>query len=96
MNATVKQVLAAVIAMTMAAGAPAAEYTFDAAQFERKAFELGGYAEYRHDRFDLNRDGTFYKLGYYGRERDAVDRNTALLKLEGRYTHGSASLRART
>ena len=96
MNATVKQVLAALIAMTMAAGAPAAEYTFDAAQFERKAFELGGYAEYRHDRFDLNRDGTFYKLGYYGRERDAVDRNTALLKLEGRYTRGSASLRART
>lgn len=83
--------------MTVLAGVSrAAEFTFDASEFERKPFEFGGYAEYRHDRFDLNRDAAFYNLGFYRDRRSTLDRDAAVLKLEGKYTRGAASARART
>jgi hypothetical protein len=72
-------------------------YTFDASEFERRAFELGGYLEYRLDHFRLNRDGAFYGLSFYqDRQRASLDRNAAALKLEGTWTRGSRSARART
>lgn len=86
------------LVLAVAAGcAAAAEFTFDASDFNRKPLELGGYAEYRYDRFSLNRDGAFYGLAHYNRsQRDSLNRNAAALKLEGKYTRGAASLRART
>lgn len=75
----------------------AAEFTFDAADFEKKPLEWSGYAEYRYDHFRLNTNGAFYGLAYYDRGRpDSVDRNSAELKLDLKYTRGAASLRTRT
>jgi hypothetical protein len=71
-------------------------YTFDASEFERKSFEVGGYLEYRFDHFRLNRDGAFYGLTFYqDRQRSSLERNAAALKLEGTWSRGSVGGRAR-
>ena len=83
--------------MNSVGSALAGEYTFDASEFARKPYELGGYVEYRHDRFWLNKNGAFYGLAFQGRgEPSSLTRNAATLKLEGNYRHGAASVRART
>lgn len=70
----------------------AEEFSFDAAEFEKKPFELGGYFELKQDRFQLNRDAAFYKLGFYNLDqRDTLDRTTGTLELTGKYTRGIAT-----
>lgn len=89
--------LFALITALAALPSVAAEFTFDAADFEKKSLEWGGYAEYRYDHFDLNRSGAFHGLSYYNRGRpDSLDRNSAELKLDLKYTRGAVSLRTRT
>ncbi|MGZ8231155.1 MAG: hypothetical protein ACXW2A_14255 [Burkholderiales bacterium] len=91
------RILIALAFMAGAMGSAAGEFTFDAAEFERKPWELGGYLEYRHDRLWLNRDGALYGLAFYNREAlSRLDRDAAALKLEGKLTLGSASVRGRT
>jgi len=43
----------------------AEEYAFDTSAFEKKRFELGGYAELKQEDFRLNPDGAFYKLNNF-------------------------------
>ena len=63
------------------------EYSFDAAEIKKKAFEIGGYLELKPDHSWLNRDGAFYKLNFYDRSpRETLDRAAATLKLNGKYT----------
>jgi len=96
-GAAAMRTLIAVALALVASWTGAAEFTFDAAEFEKKALEWGGYAEYRYDHFRLNRSGALYGLSYYNHGRpDSLDRNTAALKLDAKYTRGAASLRART
>jgi hypothetical protein len=65
------------------------EYSFDASAFEKKAFELGGYVQFKQESFGLNRDGAFYKLGYFGQpQRESLDRSTASLELTGKLRGG--------
>jgi hypothetical protein len=72
-------------------------YTFDAAQYEKKRFELGGYLELKADRFELNPSGAFYALGPAGRAlRTSLDRQTATLKLTGKARAGDFLVSART
>lgn len=74
----------------------AEEYAFDAAEFEKKPFELGGYVELKQEQFQLNRDAAFYKLGYYNLDRrDTLDRTTGTLELVGKYTQGIATFNFR-
>ncbi len=74
----------------------AEEFTFDAAEFEKKPFELGGYFGLKQDRFQLNRDAAFYKLGFYNLDqRDTLDRTTGTLELTGKYTRGIATFNFR-
>lgn len=76
--------------------AGAAEFTFDASDFAHRPFEWGGYGEYRHDYFRLNRNGAFYALGFYNRgQRATVNRDAAAMKLEGKYTGSALSMRTR-
>jgi len=78
----------------LAAGiAQAGEFTFDAAEFEKQPFEIGGHVEFKSDRSWLQRDGSFYKLN--GLARDTLDRDTATLKLNAKYTRGIATLNLR-
>lgn len=79
-------------------GAHAAdEYTFDTSAFEKKPFELGGYLELKQEDFALNRNGAFYKLGFFGEaQRDDLDRTTATLELVGKLRYGSGTFDFRT
>jgi len=69
------------------------EFKFDAAEFEKQPFEFGGYVEFKTDRSWLNRSGSFYTLN--GLARDTLDRNTATLKLNAKYTRGIATFNLR-
>jgi len=70
------------------------DYGFDAAQFEKKPFELGGYAELALERFALNRDAALYGLNFFDQgSREDFDRGTGAVQLEGLYRRGIASLR---
>ena len=81
----------AALACLLAATAWAEDFKFDAAEFDKQPFEFGGYLELKTDRSWLRRDGSFYKLN--GLARDTLDRNTATLKLNAKYTQGIASLK---
>ena len=87
-----KRALAA-FACLLAATAWAEDFKFDAAEFDKQPFEFGGYLELKADRSWLKRDGSFYKLN--GLARDTLDRNTATLKLNAKYTQGIATFNLR-
>jgi len=68
------------------------EPPFDASQFEKKRFELGGYAQLKQEHFELDRSAAFYKLGFYNQpQRDTLDRTTGTLQLYGKARHGSGT-----
>jgi len=87
-----KHVLAA-LACLLAATAWAEDFKFDAAEFDKQPFEFGGYVEFKADRSWLKRDGSFYTLN--GLTRDTLNRNTATLKLNAKYTQGIATFNLR-
>jgi hypothetical protein len=82
--------LLATLAATATAAAPAAEeFTFDAAQFEAKPFELRGYAEIEPSYAESNEDGALYQLEFFDEKpRASIFRLPAVLELEGRYRKG--------
>lgn len=83
----------ALCACLFAGMAQAEEFSFDASAFEKKPFEFGGYLELKADRAWLNPAGSLYKLN--GLDRGTLDRNTATLKLNAKFTQGIASLNLR-
>lgn len=89
---------ALVLLLSAATHAPAAEeYSFDAAEFDKKPFELGGYVQFKQEDFALNRGGAFYKLANYNRpQRDSLDRSTATLELTGKLRQGIGTFDFRT
>jgi hypothetical protein len=88
---------AAIVAWAAPAYAADTAYSFDAAQYEKKRFELGGYLELKAEHFDLNRGGAFYELNFAGEpRRGSLDRQTAILKLTGKARAGDWLLTART
>ena len=65
------------------------EPAFDASQFEKKPFELGGYVQLKQESFSLNRSAAFYKLGFYNQpQRESLDRTTETLQLAGKVRQG--------
>ena len=71
------------------------KYSFDVDKFEKKPFELSGYAELRQESFRLNQDGVPYKLNFYDREpRARVDGTIGVLELSGLYRQGIATFQA--
>jgi len=81
------------VLLLVAAGAQADNYSFDVSQFEKKPFELNGYAELKAENFALNRDGAFYKLNYFGKpQRQSLDRMTETLELAGKVRQSIATL----
>jgi hypothetical protein len=78
-----------VLLLLLAAGARADDYNFDVSQYEKKPFELNGYAELKAEHFALNRDSALYKLNYFGEpQRDSLDRTTETLELAGKLRQG--------
>ena len=83
--------------LVAAAGAHADEYSFDVSQFEKKPFELNGYAELKGEDFALNPDAALYKLNYYGQpQRESLTRATETLELAGKLRHDIATFDFRT
>jgi hypothetical protein len=88
--------LAACCILAAAMGARGSEvFTFDAAEFGKKPYELGGYLELKQQRFDLNPDGTLYRLNFYRQPRDHLDQSTVTFKPSGKFRKGDASLNFR-
>ena len=82
--------------LMLAACASAADYSFDAREFERKPFEFGGYLEGRAEHLRLNTDGAYYLLAHPpGERRSTLDRGAALAEVFGKYTREALTLRAR-
>jgi hypothetical protein len=85
--------LCAVLLAAPVAGAD--EYDFDVGQFEKKPFEINGYAELRAERFWLNREHALYQLNFFDSEQHAqLNRVTGALELSGLYRAGIASVQA--
>jgi len=81
----------------LALGAQADEYSFDISKYEKKPFELNGYAELKGEDFALNPDGALYKLNYYGQpQRESLTRATETLELAGKLRHDIATFDFRT
>mgnify|MGYP005828156995 CR=1 FL=1 len=95
---TARPLWPAVAALALAGTAWAAEdYSFDTAEFEKKPFEIGGYAQLRREDLKLRPDSPFYLLNNYGRpRRETLGRDTAVLELAGKLRHGDATLDFRT
>jgi hypothetical protein len=73
----------------------AEEFSFDAAAFQKKPFEFGGYLEFKQQQFKLNQGGAFYQTSFYRQPRTRLDDSTLTLKPTGRYRAGAASLNFR-
>lgn len=96
MAACLRSCLAALLVATGAAWG-ADEYAFDAADYEKKPFELGGYVQGRREDSRLKTDSAFYRLNNYGRpQRDDLGRTTAIVELAGKLRHGDATFDFRT
>jgi len=82
----------------LAANAWAAdEYGFDASEFEKKPFELGGYIQLKQESLSLNRGGAFYQLGFYNEpQKETLDRTTGTLQLAGKLRLGIGTFDFRT
>jgi len=92
-----KQSLLAVALFAAAAAQAAEEPEFDASQFEKKPFEIGGYVQLKQESFALNQDGAFYKLGFYNQpQRESLDRTTGTLQLAGKARYGIGTFDFRT
>ena len=91
--------LAPLVSLCLAVSSIAAadeEFKFDAAEFQKKPFELGGYLELKPDHSWLNQDSAYYKLNFYARsQRDTLDQADATLKLNGKYTQGFTTINLR-
>lgn len=77
------------VAMSLALAALAAnaeqEFSFDASEFDRKPFELGGYVEQKLEALELRGDSPAYRLAYPGAAaRDSLLRSTSTLELSGK------------
>lgn len=95
---TMRGVLRALLAaaITIASPAGAQEFTFDAAEFEKKPFELGGYLELKYEHLRLNQNGAYYNLNFLNQpRRDALDAATATFKPSGKFRAGTATLNFR-
>ena len=75
--------------LSVASVQAAEENSFDASEYEKKPFELGGYVQFKQEDLSLNRDGAFYKLGYYKLpQRTDLGRSTGTMELLGKLRQG--------
>jgi len=86
------------VLLASAAGARAAEeFSFDSSEFERKPFEIGGYAQLKQEDFFFNRGAAFYQLNNFDQpQRERLDRTTATLQLAGKLRYGVGTFDFRT
>ncbi|MDP1531623.1 hypothetical protein [Rhodoferax sp.] len=76
--------------------ASAQEFTFDAAEFEKKTFEFSGYLEQKEEWLKLRGESPAFQMAYPGEsERSDLLRSTTTLELRGKVNLGDFVLDAR-
>lgn len=71
----------------------AEEYSFDLAEIEKKAYQFGGYIEFRPLLYGLDKDASLYKLKLYNRNKENVhDEYNFTLQINASYEKGKAKL----
>ncbi len=93
----VRAALAWLLPLALAAPPTSAQegYDFDVSQFEKKPFELGGYAELQGEWFHLDQGAALYGLSFFDRPIDSqLERASGALELSGIYRRGIATLQA--
>ena len=79
------------LALLLGASAAGAQEVpeFEASQFEKKPYELGGYVQLKQESFALNRGSAFYNLAFYNEpQRESLDRSTISFQPYGKLRHG--------
>jgi len=67
----------------------AEEYKFEASEFEKKPYHIGGYIEFYPVFFGLDKNSSLYKLNFYNRsEGSTTEQYSANLQLEGSLEKG--------
>ncbi len=80
----------------MGASSGAEEFSFDAAEFEKKTFEFSGYLEQKEEWLKLRGDSPAFQLAYPGQAaRAALLRGTSTLELAGKLNLGDFVFDAR-
>ena len=74
--------------------ASAEDYSFDIDEYEKKSYDWSGYAELKHERFNLNQDGSLYRLNYFDDPQSSVNRSSGVVELEGNYYFDKTRLSA--
>lgn len=70
--------------LCMTSGAAAQEFTFDASEFDKKAFEFDGYLEFKQEAMRVRSDSVGYQLAYPdSAPRDSLDRSTLTTEVHG-------------
>ena len=73
------------------------EYTFDFSEIEKKAFQFGGYLEFRPVLFSLDRDSWLYKLAFYDLEKkETISEYNFNALLDASYEKGIIKANIRT
>ena len=72
----------------------AEEFDFDISDYQKKAFELGGYLELKPEYRYFNKESPFYAFNFpeTARQPAADDRYSGILELEGLYRFGASSV----
>jgi len=86
---------AAVLLLAVVTAHAAEQFSFDAAEFQRKPVEFGGYLEFKQNHFGLNQDGALYLLNNYNQPRESLDQSTLTFKPSGKFRYGGGSLNFR-
>lgn len=73
------------------------DITFDASEFEKRVFDIGGYGELWPEYVPSSQGGALYQLAFFGREQqEELSRTAAVVDLEGRYNRDIVTLYFRT
>ena len=73
------------------------EFSFDATQYEKRSFDLRGYAQAWPEYIPSNQDGALYQLVFFGKEQqEELSKLTGALELEGRYNRDIMTVLVRT
>lgn len=96
MNRHAVAALSALLSLAWLASAHAADYSFDAAEIEKKTFEAGGSAEFKQEALRLRPDSPLFPISFgAANPRQSLDRSTGTLELAARWSPGALMADAR-
>ena len=72
----------------------AEDYSFDIDKYEKKIYDWSGYAELKHEHFNLNQDAALYRLNYFDDPPSSVNRSSGVVEFEGNYHFDKTRLSA--